>query len=89
MITTMMFDLYNPGELIGPAFEAAPDLLFRMHSIVRISCGQYAGQIGRIVREGSGPHPQGPLDYVWYEVVLASGVHLFVAGWGWMTPVLS
>jgi len=87
VITTTMFDIYNPGELIGPAFDTAPKY-FQSDDSVRVACGEYRGQIGRIVREGCGPHPQGSLDYVWYEVVLSSGVRLYVAGWGWLLAVV-
>ena len=83
-----MFDVYDPGELIGPAFNTAPRY-FRYQDPVRIAHGQYAAQLGHVVREGHGPHPQGPLDYPWYEVVLTSGVRLYVAGWGWLLAVES
>jgi len=84
MITTTMFDLYDPGELLGPADTGAS---FRTGDVVRVACGPYAGQLGRIERADCGPHPQGHLDYEWYEVVLYSGTRLYVAGWGWLLAV--
>lgn len=89
VITTTMFDLYDPGELIGPAFDYDANESFRTGDVVRVVSGPHAGQIGRIVREGCGPHRQGPLDYSWYAVDLSSGVRLYVAGWGWLQAVTS
>jgi len=86
MIATTMFDLYNPGELIGPASAVTPEY-FRAGEQVRVVCGAYVDQIGRVAREGTGPHRQGPLDYPWYEIALSSGVRLYVSGWGWLHPV--
>lgn len=87
MITTTMFDRYNPGELIGPAIDSAPKY-FRRGDFVRVVHGAYSGHTGHIVHEGRGPYPQGPLDYEWYEVVLTTGTKLYVAGWGWLLPAV-
>ncbi len=88
MITTVMFDLYNPGELIGPAWKIGEDY-FHANEIVRVATGEFSGQFGRVLRVGRGPHPQGHLDYVWYEIILQSGERLYVAGWGWLLKVMA
>lgn len=88
MITTAMFDMYNPGELIGPAWSAGANEYFQRNDLVRIAAGEYAGQFGRVLHTGHGPHPQGPLDYPWYEIILQSGgTRLYAAGWGWLNTV--